>query len=76
MHSNNGNLYPVLVDSLQNGRYTNWDRWNQHYWPTIYLIDKKGNVRWSWEGELEYGHSGGEAKMSKLVEKLTQEEGK
>ena len=71
-----GIAYPVLVDSLQNGHYTNWDRWNQHYWPTVYLIDKKGNVRWSWEGELEYDHSGGEAKMQKLVEKLTQEEGK
>ena len=69
-----GIVYPVLVDSLIQGKYVNWDRWNQHFWPTVYLIDKKGKVRWRWEGELEYERSGGEAKMAALVEKLLKEE--
>ena len=69
-----GIVYPVLVDSLVQGRYSNWDRWDQHFWPTVYLIDKKGKVRWRWEGELEYDRSGGEAKMAALVEKLLMEE--
>ena len=67
-------VYPVLVDSLIQGKYLNWDRWDQHFWPTVYLIDKKGKVGWRWEGELEYEGSGGEAKMAALVEKLLKEE--
>ena len=70
-----GIAYPVLVDSLQEGRYANWDKWHQQYWPTVYLIDKKGKVRWRWEGELEYNQAGGEAKMASLIENLMNEEG-
>ncbi len=43
-----GITYPVLID----GNGANWKRWKTKYWPTIYLIDKQGNIRSNWEGEL------------------------
>jgi thiol-disulfide isomerase/thioredoxin len=64
-----GITYPVLLD--QNG--ANWNRWSQQYWPTVYLIDKKGRVRYRWEGELEYEKVGGEEKMAQRIEMLLKE---
>jgi thiol-disulfide isomerase/thioredoxin len=61
--------YPVLLDP----KGVNWDRWGQHYWPTIYLIDKHGRVRYRWAGELEYERAGGEAAMARLVNQLLME---
>jgi peroxiredoxin len=64
-----GIAYPVLLDR----EHTNWNRWNQEFWPAIYLIDKHGLIRYRWEGELEYNHAGGEAKIESLIEKLLAE---
>jgi peroxiredoxin len=61
--------YPVLFDQSE----TNWGRWQQRYWPTVYLIDRKGKVRFRWIGELNYGGKQGEARMAKLVEDLLRE---
>lgn len=61
--------YPVLLDA--GGE--NWKRWRQRYWPTVYLIDRHGRIRYVWEGELEYGRAGGEAKMARLVDALLEE---
>jgi thiol-disulfide isomerase/thioredoxin len=30
----------------------NWKAWGNRYWPTIYLVDKTGTIRYKWEGEL------------------------
>ena len=47
--------YPVLIDN----KYANWDRWKQEFWPAVYLVDKQGNIRQKWVGELNYlGHDG------------------
>jgi thiol-disulfide isomerase/thioredoxin len=64
-----GITYPVLIDS----DLKNWNRWQQHVWPAICLIDKRGRVRYGWEGELEYNGAGGEAKMTRLIEALLRE---
>ncbi len=61
--------YPVLVET--GGE--NWKRWNQRYWPTVWLIDRKGMARYRWQGELEYKGAGGEARMTELIEKLLRE---
>jgi len=42
--------YPVLQD---NDRDT-WARYNNRYWPTIYLIDKRGHIRYRHIGEGRY----------------------
>jgi len=64
-----GIRFPVLVD----GDGENWNRYNQHYWPTVYLIDKTGKVRDVWEGELEYQGQQGFEKLSREVEVLRKE---
>ena len=61
--------YPVLLD---NGSQ-NWRNWKQQYWPTVYLLDKAGNIRSKWEGELDYGGAKGSAQMTAQIEKLLAE---
>ena len=61
--------YPVLFD----GDNRNWQNWEQKYWPTVYLLDKNGKVRYAWIGELNSGGQNGEAKMSNLIEQLQRE---
>jgi alkyl hydroperoxide reductase subunit AhpC len=61
--------YPVLLDQSE----TNWRRWQQSYWPTVYLVDKQGNIRFRWIGELNTGNTRGEARMAQLVEGLLKE---
>jgi len=67
-----GITYPVLLD--QKGE--NWIRWKQRYWPTVYLIDKRGHARFEWEGELDWKGAGGEEKMARKVEALLKESDK
>jgi peroxiredoxin len=64
-----GITYPVLLD--QKG--DNWKRWEQRYWPTVYLIDKKGRVRYRWEGELAWKGARGEKIMAERIEMLLKE---
>lgn len=61
--------YPVLFDQAE----TNWRRWQQRYWPTVYLVDRQGKIRFRWIGELNYGGKQGEARMAQLVEELLKE---
>ena len=51
----------------------NWNRWQQRFWPTVYLIDKKGRVRYRWEGELGWKGAKGEKIMAERVEFLLRE---
>ncbi len=61
--------HPVLLDP--DG--INWKRWGQQWWPTVYLVDRRGFVRYRWEGELEYQGADGTAKMSRRIEELLRE---
>ncbi len=61
--------YPVLVD----GKLTNWNQWQQHIWPTVYLVDKRGHVRYYWLGELEWQGAGGTQIMQQCIEQLLNE---
>ncbi|MGE5735910.1 MAG: redoxin domain-containing protein [Acidobacteriota bacterium] len=61
--------YPVLIDQ----QAENWKIWQQRYWPTVYLVDKQGRVRFAWEGELEYQNAGGNAKLIGYIEALLSE---
>lgn len=42
--------YPVAIDN----DFANWKRYNNEYWPTIYLVDKRGILRYQKIGEGEY----------------------
>jgi len=55
-----GNLKQALVDldipyavAQDNDRQT-WGAYHNRYWPTLYLIDKKGNIRYTHIGEGAY----------------------
>mgnify|MGYP002783847980 CR=1 FL=1 len=62
--------FPVLVDS---GR-RNWDRWNQQFWPAVYLVDAQGRIRYRWDGELNWRGTRGEEIMAQRIEQLLAEE--
>jgi thiol-disulfide isomerase/thioredoxin len=64
-----GITYPVLLDPSA----TNWQRWEQQIWPTVFLVDKRGQVRCRWLGELDWQHAGGEDKMARRIEALLSE---
>jgi hypothetical protein len=64
-----GVTHPVLVDTDGD----NWRRWGNRYWPTVYLIDRRGRVRYRWAGELEYQGAGGEEALARRVRVLLDE---
>ena len=56
--------YPILVDES----HTNWRNWKQTYWPTVYLVDKAGRVRFKYEGELRQNETAVTARIQALVD--------
>ena len=60
-----GITYPVVVD--EGG--ANWNRWNQKFWPTVYIVDKEGRVRSTYIGELHEN----EARAARDIETLLRE---
>jgi thiol-disulfide isomerase/thioredoxin len=61
-----GLKHPVLVDN----DYANWKLYDNRIWPCIYLIDKKGNARFRWDGELEWQGAGGGKIMHEKIKLL------
>ena len=39
--------FPVAQDNA----YATWKAWDNHYWPAIYLVDRRGNIAFSHFGE-------------------------
>jgi peroxiredoxin len=62
----NGLKFPIAVDN--DG--TNWNQWHNRCWPTVYVVDRGGIVRYGWEGELSYKGAAGEETIRKLVDAL------
>ncbi len=67
----NGLKFPIAVDNDM----ANWKSWNNRCWPTVYVVDKKGIVRYGWEGELNYQGAKGEETVRKIVDALLREHG-
>lgn len=61
--------FPVVTDNDKK----NWDAWGNTMWPSVYLIDKKGYVRYWWYGELKWQGQDGEKIMRKHIEELLDE---
>ena len=59
-----GISYPVVTDN----DYQTWKAYNVEAWPTIFLLDKRGRIRWRHVGEGSY------AEAERMIEKLLAEE--
>lgn len=51
--TDHGIRYPVVTDNT----YAIWNRYGNHYWPAMYLIDKRGIIRHVRVGEGGYDHT-------------------
>ncbi len=61
--------YPVAVD----GKSAMWKVYENRFWPSIYLIDKHGQIRYRWDGELEYQGAGGDKAVRAKIKELLAE---
>jgi thiol-disulfide isomerase/thioredoxin len=59
-----GIRYPVVTDN----DYKTWTAYNVEAWPTIFLLDKQGRIRWMRVGEGNYDET------ERLIQKLLAEE--
>ena len=64
--------YPVAID----GASKNWNAWATRWWPSVYLVDKRGYIRYWWAGELNWQGTEGEAVMRKRIAELLAEDRK
>lgn len=64
-----GFRFPVLIDNDK----ANWNAWGNSMWPSVYLIDKRGYLRYWWYGELNWKEAGGQRIMAKRIEELLAE---
>ncbi|MEW6682889.1 MAG: redoxin domain-containing protein [Nitrospirota bacterium] len=62
--------YPVITDNA----YTIWNSYGNHYWPAMYLIDKRGTIRYVRVGEGGYDETEGMI-QTLLAETLAPPEG-
>lgn len=66
---NSGLKYPIVFD----GDKRTWKTWDNRWWPSTYLIDKQGFVRYRWDGEFNWKKTKGETIMRKKIELLLAE---
>ncbi|HOA74964.1 MAG TPA: redoxin domain-containing protein [Phycisphaerae bacterium] len=64
-----GLSFPILIDNHRQ----NWDAWGNSMWPSVYLVDRVGRVRYWWYGELKWGGHDGEKHMRGRIEELLRE---
>lgn len=65
-----GFKFPVLIDIESK----NWSAWGNTMWPTVYVVDKKGYIRFWWQGELNWQGATTDKKVEAVVSQLLQEE--
>jgi thiol-disulfide isomerase/thioredoxin len=64
LHANNIS-YPVVMDN----DFAIWKRYNNRYWPAMYLIDKQGQLRYLHVGEGDYATT--EQQIQALLKETT-----
>jgi thiol-disulfide isomerase/thioredoxin len=64
-----GMEYPIAVDNDSLA----WEAWGNHTWPTTYLVDKNGYVRYWWYGELNWQDNGSEKQLRDRIQGLIRE---
>lgn len=61
--------YPIAIDNQSLA----WRAWGNHDWPTTYLIDKNGLIRYWWYGELNWQNNGSEKYLRDRIQALIRE---
>ena len=67
--TNDGVTWPVMQDN-QNAT---WQAYNNRFWPAFYLIDKKGVIRFSHDGEISSRYPEAIAPLEVTLKKLLAE---
>ena len=67
--SQEGFTFPIVVDNDK----TIWNTWGNSMWPSVYLIDKSGRLRYWWYGELNWNEAGGQRIMGEKIKELLAE---
>lgn len=62
--------FPVLVDNER----ANWNAWGNSMWPSVYVLDKRGYLRYFWPGELNWRGQNGEERLAAWIEELLAED--
>lgn len=60
--------HPVMMDN----NFVYWNSLNNRYWPTFYLIDKKGQLRYSHIGETHSGDRNAQAIEAEILQLLNE----
>jgi peroxiredoxin len=61
--------FPVAVDKEKKM----WQAWYNGIWPSVYLIDRQGRVRYWWYGELDWEGAGNQRIARQQIEQLLAE---
>jgi peroxiredoxin len=61
--------FPVAVDKEKKM----WTAWYNGIWPSVYIIDREGRVRYWWYGELDWQGAGNQKVARKQIEELLAE---
>lgn len=61
--------FPVAVDKQKKM----WTAWYNGIWPSVYLVDRRGRVRYWWYGELDWQGAGNQKVARKQIEELLAE---
>lgn len=66
-----GIAHPVMMDN----DFSYWNALKNRYWPAYYLIDRRGNIRAYFVGEMHAGEAGARAVEAKIEELLSEAKG-
>jgi peroxiredoxin len=61
--------FPVAVDKQK----AMWKAWYNGIWPSVYIIDKQGRLRYWWYGELDWEGAGNQKVARQQIEQLLAE---
>lgn len=62
--------FPIVIDTDRKC----WDAWGNSVWPTVYVVDKRGYIRYWWQGELNWQGATGDKTIEKLIDELLSED--
>lgn len=65
----NGLTFPVAMDKQKKM----WQLYYNNIWPAVYIIDKRGRVRYWWYGELDWQGAGNQKNALRQIEQLLAE---